>query len=733
MLLIAGVIPDWERVSCEDGRGGCVLLELALLGVIGGDYRGGSIPQDAGPASASQDITLEEVVVARRRGATVMAPEVEYDAAGIDDLGAYDIAETITLIGQRLGLEEPPTIIVNGRRVVNAGDFMRFAPDALTRVELLPPEAATAFGEPPSRRIVNIVLRPEYRSRDARLRGGRPTGGGRSLLAADARQGEILNSDTRQFGLKLSRETALVAGERPAVDGAAAGGGAVTLRPEARFFEINAASNQTFGDWAVALGGEASGGNGRFVSLVGGQPVETFQDRRRLNLSGGLTGEVLGWSTRFSLRGDVTEVDQTGIADVSSRTVSGGSDLSLNRSLIDLPAGPVTASLAARYQGSWSRQRRSGIETDRDVQDISVRGGLLIPLSELGDDRVPGAFSLTLGGAASGLLNDDGGWNLNSGLSWSPQRKVRLGVQWSRAVDSPSLADRLDPIYYGAPQRVYDFATGQTVEVLPLYGGNPDLGPESSDRVAVSMSAGPFFPWRLFGRLSFQSQRSVDGIGAVPELSPIVEAAFPDRFIRDAQGRLTVVDRRALNLGRARSETISTGLSFNLPPGSGAGQGGRATPWQVNLNHTWRLVSETALGPGLAHLDQIRDGGLPEHQANLQVSGKIRRVSVSASLDWRGQSRIRRLPGQDGPDDLVLEPLTRVDLKLSYDLGPSGRTPLQGERRRYDALRLELELDNLFDTRPEALRGDGAAAPGFGRDVRDPVGRQVRVSVSRRF
>lgn len=34
---------------------------------------------------------------------------------------------------------------------------------------------------------------------------------------------------------------------------------------------------------------------------------------------------------------------------------------------------------------------------------------------------------------------------------------------------------------------------------------------------------------------------------------------------------------------------------------------------------------------------------------------------------------------------------------------------------------MNLEVENLFDARPEARLGDGSAAPGYGRDVQGPI------------
>jgi hypothetical protein len=285
-------------------------------------------PQDsaAAPDRSAQDprdqeaFTLQDVIVAGRRGAARLAPEVELGAAEIDNLGAYDIGETLGRISEMLGLDGYPEIIVNGRRVVNARDFLRFPPDALVRVEVLPPEAGAIYAEDPNRRVLNIVLQPQFKSRDGLLRGSRPTAGGLSSLAVDLRQSEIHDTDTRQFGVQASRDTALRAEERPDYLREHSGRDLVTLLPASDTVQVNGSMTHALGDWSTSLGATAEAQDSRFVSLVDGQAIETRSSGRSLALTGGVTGEALGWSTRLALQGGASTSTQDGVADSESRS-----------------------------------------------------------------------------------------------------------------------------------------------------------------------------------------------------------------------------------------------------------------------------------------------------------------------------------------------------------------------------------------------------------------------------
>ncbi len=705
----------------------------------------------AEPSSASQTPShirdqdpaptqLEDVIVVGRRGAAWLPPEVELGEDEIDNLGAYDIGEVIARVGENLGFDRPPVIIVNGRQVLNARDFLGFPPDALVRVEALPPQAA--YGEDPSRRVLNIVLLPTFKSRDGLVRASRPTAGGRSSLSADARQSEIVQNDTRQFGVLIARDTSLRADERTAYIQSHPGREAATLRPATDAVTANFSMTRALGDWSSSLNATAHTQNTRFTTMAGGQTVDVRQETSNLNLTGGLGGDVLGWSMRFGLNGTVLNANQDSATDFRSRSLTGAADFSANRTVIDLPAGPVRMSVSGVYSRSQTSTETGPAETRLSAQTLDMRGSLTIPLSRSASTSEPGAglswgdAALTLGGALTGLKGDAGrGNSLNVGFSWSPLRTLGLMGQWSRSTDNPTSGMRIAPVYNGPPRIVFDFLTGESVEVSPILGGNPDLKAQTSQTLSIDANVGPFTRWNVQGRLGFNRTSSTDGFGVVPELTPAVEAAFPERFIRGVDGRLVSIDQRLINIGSTLSETLSSGLNFNIPIQETT-PAQRGASIQVGLNHIWQLTSIAALRAGLPEMDRLAGdgGGVSRHHVSANVDGRYGQWGFNAAARWRSASRIRRDQGRDGPDDLRLSGLATVDLKLSY-LFEAGAAP-GGEgagRRRGDPLRLELGIDNLFDARPEARLGDGRPAPGYGRDDQDPLGRTVRVSLSRRF
>lgn len=77
----------------------------------------------------------------------------------------------------------------------------------------------------------------------------------------------------------------------------------------------------------------------------------------------------------------------------------------------------------------------------------------------------------------------------------------------------------------------------------------------------------------------------------------------------------------------------------------------------------------------------------------------------------------------------------RPDFRLTFQVMPGGSRNESSDapQRRAGGLQVNFDIDNLFDARREARLGDGTPAPGYGRDVQDPLGRTVRLTLQRRF
>lgn len=687
-------------------------------------------------------VRVDDVEVRGRRGAARVPPETELNGAEIDALGAYDIGEVLDRIGETLGVGDEPMVIVNGKRVANSAVFSGFPPDALVRAEILPLQAGALYGGAPGQRVVNLVLQRRFSSYDGRMVGSRPTQGGTSSLSADLRRSAIAGDNTHQAGVRVSRDSALRADERDrGHEEEGAGAGAITLRPRTQAVSANVNLTRSLGQWAgvFSLNGQAR--ESRPVSRLGADIVEGRRQSESLGASAGLSGTALGWSVQGNMNGQASRSRDEGFANIRSENQSIGFNATAGRTVMDLPSGAVVANLGGNLMGNRSTLNRPQARTTTTFQTGEVRGSLTVPLSKAGQENGLGKLGdllATLGGSVRQSSGGDGD-EVNAALNWAPKRGIRLNGVWSASSASVPDMQRFEPVYFDTPVVVFDFQTGEAVEITPLRGGNPDLRPPRTESLSVTASLGPFTPWSLAANLGYQRTESTDGIGALPDLTEDVEAAFPDRFQRDANGRLTSIDFRPLNLSSTLTEGLTSSLNFNLPRPAGVAAH-EATVLRVSLNYNLRLSNTLSLAAGLPELDRLKGdgGGVSRQDARAMLDARRGRWGVNASARWQDGYRTRRFGGQDGPADLITAPFTAVDLKVSFQMTSTSVRAANadeegGPRRRSGGLQLSLEVSNLFDARPEARLGDGAPAPGYGRDWQDPIGRSVRLSLQRRF
>jgi hypothetical protein len=692
---------------------------------------------DFGPA-----VRVEDVEVRSRRGAALTLPEIELDAADIDALGVWDIGEVLTRMGETLGVGDQPLVLINGQLTPNAGVFSGFPPGALVRAEVLPPEAAALYGAAPGRRVVNLVLQPQFSSHDGRIVGSRPTQGGTSSLSGDVRRSAIAGRNTHQTSLRLSRDTALRRDERDQyLASEAPGDGRVTLRPRADDASATLALTRAIGAWSGAFSVSGQAEDSRSVVRLGDA---YFDSRRRsggLAASAGLSGRAAGWSVQANLVGRASSGEEEGPRDRRNETRSLSLTGAANRRLVDLPAGPVTAALSGAFMESRSSVDDDAVKATNRFHAQELRGSLAVPLAKADGPAATGGGLgdvLATVGAGARQARGGGGGDVDAALVWTPRARVRLTAAWSVAKEGVPDQQRAAPEYFGSPLVLFDFRTAEAVEVLPIRGGNPDLRAPETERLSLTASLGPFTAWGLSSNLSYQRVQSADAVGFLPELTEDVEAAFPERIRRGADGRLISVDYRPINLDSLLTESLGAGLNFQLPRPSGVAAS-EATVLRVAFSHSLQLGNRVSLRAGLPQMDRLRGdgGGVSRQNARLMLDARRGRWGANATARWREGYRTRRAGGRDRSDDLVLASFTAVDLRLSFQMSsgapPSADAMRKPRPRGSDGLQLNLDVENLFDARQEARLGDGSIAPGYGRDIQDPIGRRVRVTLQRRF
>lgn len=694
-------------------------------------------------ASASPDAPtlVDGLQIVARRGAASMPPEREYGPGEIDALGAGDIGEVVGRFNDMAGGRDAPVLIVNGQRLADPAAFLSFPPDALARVEILPPSAAAAYGaSDSSRRVVNIVLERRFEGRDAVVSLARPTAGGRSSASEDLRRSGIVDLNTSRAGLRISRETSLRADERPGLRRDHPDDGALTLRPQSDRLAIDAGLTRVVGGWNGSLAANAQALTSRFVASTGGQEVRNQTDQRSLAFNSGVNGKALSWSARALLSGQALRTRSSGLneARIDNRAIN--TLIAINRDILTLPAGSVGLDLSGQASRSRSSTILSGTRRSFSGRTMSTSVQVSIPIHRSAplasaDKRGVGDLSVSFG-VAKRSTDSGSGADINTSIYWTPAKALSFNAAWSRSINAPSDDQRFGPAVYVAPMTVYDFRTGRSVTVLPLTGGNPNLQAPRRQAQMLGVSAGPFGPGRLFGSVNYRRTTATDEIGVLSDATADIEAAFPDRFKRNADGVLVSIDQRPVNFDSDISQTLSTTLNatFLLPRLSRVGP----SQLQVSLDHVWRLSDIVLIHPGLPRMDRLAgdSGASPHHDLNLRFTARRGRLGGSLRLGWRDNYRIRFESGRDGARDLKIDAATTANLNLSYAFDAIGGAPPPSDStppRRAPGAILALDIDNLLDTRPGAHLADGTRAPGYGRNDKDPIGRLIRLSLTSRF
>jgi hypothetical protein len=473
-----------------------------------------------------------------------------------------------------------------------------------------------------------------------------------------------------------------------------------------------------------------------------------------------------------------------------SVSTAASASVMLNGSLFETPAGPAQSSFRVSLdtRGLNSKTVRSGITTQRDVSRDrqSVMGNLSLPLTSTRQ-----GFLAKVGDLSANVnfeyeeLSDLGGLTtLGGGLSWTPIKRLNFAVNYAQEEGAPTTNQINDPILVTPNVSAFDFNTGQTVLVSYTTGGNGRLRNDSRSLASFSGTYKPFEKIDLTLNATYTRSEIKNLITSFPAITPDLEAAFPERFTRDAAGRLLAIDARPINIASADSDKIRWGLNFSKavgqataappgpggpggpgggmmrfgpPPGAGgpggggggAGPGGGGGPGgpgalgpgamprpgqgllRFSIYHTWRLTEEIVVRKGLPVLDQL-DGaaisarnGVARHEIQAQGGYSRNGLGVNLNATWKDSTWVNG--GATGGQTLYFSDLATVGVNAFANLNASQKALVA----KYPVLKngfVMLNVENLFNAR-QTVRDQGGVTPqAYQRDYLDPLGRTVRIS-----
>jgi hypothetical protein len=554
------------------------------------------------PATAAQqapateeDIYGEEgdaiVVTGIRRGSVVgdIPPENVLGGRDVRATGATDINELLDALAPQIGSArgrggERPILLLNGQRVSSFREMRDIPTEAIERVEILPEEVALKYGYRADQRVVNIVLRERFRSTVARLEGNTATEGGYLGGTGELTQLRIQRNGRTTFNVRGEANSPLTENERDIrLEDTSSPDerSARTLIGSKQLLRGAATVNRTiWNDVGATLNAEVEHNQGRSLfglSDFALDPLVRNTSTDSAHLGVALNGNKGKWRWSATGNGDVgrsltrsDRKDETERDRSESVTISGDVDLTANGPMFAVPAGD--ASMTVRIGASTlhldSERRNAGDFSDNDLSRTrgSASANFDLPISRRNRD-FSALGNLTLNANAEVEQLSDFGTltTIGAGVNWSPVDRLSFLASWTREEGAPTVQQLGDPILETPETRVFDFTTGETVLVNAITGGNPDLLADKRNVLKIGGNWKPLEKTDLRLRAEYVRSRLDRPVSTFPGVSEALEAAFPERFVRDLSGQLVSVDFRPVNYDEARRDTLRWGFDFSMP------------------------------------------------------------------------------------------------------------------------------------------------------------------------
>jgi hypothetical protein len=740
-------------------------------------------------------------------------PENTLTSRDVQATGATNINELLDAIAPQTGSAqgrggERPVLLLNGQRISSFRELRDIPTEAISRVEILPEEVALKYGYSADQRVVNFVLRSRFRSTAVMVRGQASTEGGfaggtgdvtRLMIGEKGRTSVNLHAEGNGMLTESERDIRLQQPLDPGEPDPRTGRSLIGAKTDLRG---SITANRQLGTVGATGNLELEHTEGKSLIGLGETLLEPLARNTTNDTAHGgvvLAGNVSSWNWSVTGNADAahnvtkTDKDETDIRDrAETTTLSGDVDAVANGKLFRLPAGDAstTIHIGAATIHQDSERRRNGVESSnalgRTTGDASAN--LDVPVSRRNSDFAAlGTLTLNANAKVERLSDFGTLTTIGAGANWSPVRRLNFITSWTREEGAPSVSQLGDPVLETPETRIFDFTTGETVLVTAITGGNPDLGADRRHVFKLGANWQPFQNTDLRLRADYVRTRISDPIANFPGPTAALKEAFPERFVRDADGNLVSVDLRPVNFDSSRRDTLRIGFDFSKPlksaapsqaaiaafrarragqaqgsgqaapppeggpqPGSppsggegaaergggfrggggfgrfgGGRNGGRLS---FSLTDTITLVDDVSIRDGLKldylHGDAFgQGGGRPRHQVEGRAGYFNNGLGAYISANWQSGTRVTTATG----DDLRFSPLATFDLRLFANLGQ--RFDLVAKHPWLRGSSVRFEVTNIFDTKQRVRGADGAIPFNFQPDLLDPRGRTIAITI----
>lgn len=435
-----------------------------------------------------------------------------------------------------------------------------------------------------------------------------------------------------------------------------------------------------------------------------------------------------------------------------------------NGRLVELPAGAVATSVKFGLDHRRQKSRTERLDGTREAKLNRTEGNaqlsLDIPIASRNRDVLQPLGDLSVNANANVDRYSDFGtlYGWGGGLTWRPIPALQLVASYTSEKGAPSVQQLGDPQIATPNVPIFDYVRGEAVEVIRLDGGNPGLLADHRQSWKIGGRLQPFSNDRISLQADFVRTTIDNPVAGFPAVTAEMEAAFPNRFERDADGRLILLDNRSVNFSGSKRSELRWGLNFSQilgasPGGQGAGRGqgrgpggrmaggsggrgGGAGRLRLSLFHSLRLEDRILIRDGLAELDMLNGsaagsrGGTPRHLLEGQLMLMKSGFGGFLTADWQSGTSVATT-GPGISDRLHFSDLTTVNLRLFVNLGD--QKGLIEKASWLENSRLSLEVNNMLNQRINVHDSAGNTPASYQSWYMDPVGRSVSLSWRKMF
>jgi hypothetical protein len=728
----------------------------------------------------AEPVQNPDIIVTAPYATFGVMPERALDSSDVEAYGLGTVAEVIAeLIAENGDDREDPAYLINGKRVRDLGNVADLPAEAVLGIEVLPRGSGARVGASPRQRVYNIRLRRELDLAAAQAAARLPTGGEWSLLREGLSYTHIRAERRFTLAAKRRDEAMLLESERDIVQPVG------SIAEAGRFRSLSGANDRTDLSLAAAdrLASWLSGSFGSKLSLAhrhtllgpaaaAALPPEPLDQRGgTLSASADLTLSAQAGRWQFGLFGNYayqrarTSTDRLVVGApaplvATTRSIgrSLGGQIDAFGPVLSLPAGPLVLNLGAglsrdRVDGRRGFQRHV-VRHGATVTSTTLSAAIEIPIASSSSGVLAGVGDLSASGEIRRQQASDFGRFHSYALSllWRPVDRLSLTGSLGRSGTAPPAASLDEPALETPGYRYFDPLRAETVDVTRITGGSLGLRRQSDRTKRFAANFKPFRSLALRGNAEYFERRSLNFLSELPPASLSLIQAFPERFIRDASGRLIAVDERPLSFASRTERQLRTGLILSLPLGNAKkgtfsesadedeqgeaanasrARSGMRPRLQLSASHSWMLGSALTIRAGQPSIDLLSPGALglggagqPRHRLDASLGYAERGLGIRAALQSRGASFVEA----SAANVLRFEPLTTFSL----------RAWVQGERLAprnswMKGTRLSLSLLNATNGREKVVDRFGATPLSYQSAYRDPIGRSLEIEFRKKF